>query len=71
MGLDKMTTLISICAVVGAACLLGTLIMGISALMDKVQGIRPILPAPDRSTMRYSERMHEMDRYLKKITKES
>jgi hypothetical protein len=66
-----MTTLIFICATVGAACLLGTLIMGISALLDKVQGIRPILPAPDRSTMRYSERMDEMARYRAHITKQS
>lgn len=52
-------------------CLLAALVTGISVMMDKWQGIRPILPPPDRSTMRYSERMHEMDRYLKKVTKES
>jgi len=66
-----MTTLIIICVIVGAVCLLAALVTGISALLDKWQGLRPILPPPDRSTMRYSERMHEMDRYLKKITKES
>jgi hypothetical protein len=66
-----MTTLIIISVIVGAVCLLAALVTGISALLDKWQGLRPILPAPDRSTMRYSERMHEMDRYLKKITKES
>jgi hypothetical protein len=65
-----MTTLIIICAIVGAVCLLGTLIMGISALMDKVQGIRPILPAPDRSTLRYSERMDEMAKYRARIEKQ-
>jgi len=65
-----MTTLIIICAIVGAVCLLGTLVMGISALMDKWQGIRPILPAPDRSTMRYSERMDEMARYRARIEKQ-
>jgi len=58
-----MTTLIIICAIVGAACLLGTFIVGVSALLDKWQGIRPILPPPDRSTLRYSERMDEMARY--------
>ena len=66
-----MPTLIIICAIVGAMCLLAALVTGISVMMDKWQGIRPILPPPDRSTMRYSERMHEMDRYLKKVTKES
>ena len=66
-----MTTLIIICAIVGAVCLLGTLIMGISALLDKWQGLRPILPPPDRSTMRYSERMDEMARYRAHITKQS
>ena len=58
-----MTTLIIICAIVGAACLLGTFIVGVSALLDKWQGIRPILPPPDKSVMRYSERMDEMARY--------
>jgi len=66
-----MTTLIIICAIVGAACLLGTFIVGVSALLDKVQGIRPILPPPDRSTMRYSERMDEMARYRAHIAKQS
>ena len=64
-----MTTLIIICAIVGAVCLLGALIIGISALLDKVQGIRPILPPPDRSTMRYSERMDEMARYRSQLEK--
>ena len=64
-----MTTLIIICAIVGAVCLLGALITGISALLDKVQGIRPILPPPDRSTMRYSERMDEMARYRSQLEK--
>jgi len=58
-----MTTLIIICAIVGAACLLGTFIVGVSALLDKWQGVRPILPPPDKSVMRYSERMDEMARY--------
>jgi hypothetical protein len=44
--------------------------MGIGALMDKVQGIRPILPPPDRSTMRYSERMDEMAQYRARIEKQ-
>ena len=65
-----MTTLIIICAIVGAVCLIGTLIMGIGALMDKVQGIRPILPPPDRSTLRYSERMDEMAQYRARIEKQ-
>ena len=65
-----MTTLIIICAIVGAACLIGTFIMGISALMDKVQGIRPILPPPDRSTMRYSERMDEMAKYRSRLERQ-
>jgi hypothetical protein len=65
-----MTTLIIICAIVGAVCLLGTFIMGISALLDKWQGLRPILPPPDRSTMRYSERMDEMARYRARIEKQ-
>ena len=65
-----MTTLIIICAIVGAVCLLGTLIMGIGALLDKWQGLRPILPAPDRSTMRYAERMDEMARYRARIEKQ-
>lgn len=65
-----MTTLIIICAIVGAVCLLGTFIMGISALLDKWQGLRPILPAPDRSTMRYSERMDEMARYRARIARQ-
>ena len=65
-----MTTLIIICAIVGAACLLGTFIVGVSALLDKVQGIRPILPPPDRSTMRYSERMDEMARYRARLERQ-
>ena len=65
-----MTTLIIICAIVGAVCLLGTLIMGISALLDKVQGIRPILPPPDRSTMRYSERIDEMAKYKTRLERQ-
>ena len=65
-----MTTLIIICAIVGAVCLLGTLIMGIGALLDKVQGIRPILPPPDRSTMRYSERMDEMAKYKTRLERQ-
>jgi len=66
-----MTTLILICAIVGAVCLLGTLIMGISAILDKWQGIRPILPPPDRSTLRYSERMDEMARYRANLEKQT
>jgi hypothetical protein len=66
-----MTTLILICAIVGAVCLLGTLVMGISALLDKWQGIRPILPPPDRSTLRYSERMDEMARYRANLEKQT
>ena len=65
-----MTTLIIICAIVGAVCLIGTFIMGISALMDKVQGIRPILPPPDKSTQRYSERMDEMAKYRSRLDRE-
>ena len=65
-----MTTLIIICAIVGAVCLIGTLIMGIGALMDKVQGIRPILPPPDRSTMRYSERMDELAKYKTRLERQ-
>ena len=65
-----MTTLIIICAIVGAVCLLGALITGISVLMDKWDGVRPILPPPDRSTMRYSERMDEMAQYRARIEKQ-
>jgi hypothetical protein len=65
-----MTTLIIICAIVGAVCLLGTLIMGISALMDKWDGVRPILPAPDKSTMRYSERMDELAKYRTRLERQ-
>jgi len=65
-----MTTLIIICAIVGAVCLLGTLVMGISTLLDKVQGIRPILPPPDRSTLRYSERMDEMAKYRARLERQ-
>jgi hypothetical protein len=65
-----MTTLIIICAIVGAACLLGTFIAGISALMDKWDGVRPILPAPDRSTMRYAERMDEMAKYRTRLERQ-
>jgi len=65
-----MTTLIIICAIVGAACLLGTFIVGVSAMMDKWQGIRPILPAPDRSTMRYAERMDELAKYRTRLERQ-
>lgn len=65
-----MTTLIIICAIVGAACLLGTFIAGVNVLIDKWQGIRPILPAPDRSTMRYAERMDEMVKYRARLEKQ-
>jgi hypothetical protein len=65
-----MTTLIIICAIVGAVCLLGTLIMGISVLLDKWQGVRPILPPPDKSVMRYSERMDEMARYRARLERQ-
>jgi hypothetical protein len=65
-----MTTLILICAIVGAVCLLGTLIMGISALLDKWQGLRPILPPPDKSVMRYSERMDEMAKYRARLERQ-
>lgn len=65
-----MTTWIIICAIVGAACLLGTFIMGVIALLDKWDGVRPILPAPDRSTMRYSERMDELAKYRTRLERQ-
>jgi hypothetical protein len=65
------TTLIIICAIVGAVCLLGALITGIGVLMDRWQGVRPILPPPDRSTLRYSERMDEMARYRARLEKQT
>lgn len=65
-----MTTLIIICAIVGAACLLGTFIAGVGALMDKWDGVRPILPPPDRSTMRYAERMDEMAKYRSRLERQ-
>jgi hypothetical protein len=65
-----MTTLIIICAIVGAVCLLGTFIAGVNVLIDRWQGIRPILPAPDRSTMRYAERMDELAKYRTRLEKQ-
>lgn len=68
---NDMTTLIGICAIVGAACLLGALITGISVLMDKAQGMRPILPPPDRSVTRYAQECDDMARYRAKIERQS
>lgn len=65
-----MTTLILICAIVGAVCLLATLLAGVSLLLDKWQGIRPILPPPDKSVLRYSERMDEMARYRARLERQ-
>lgn len=65
-----MTTLILICAIVGAVCLLAALVTGISVLMDKWDGVRPILPPPDKSVLRYSERMDEMARYRAKLERQ-
>ena len=65
-----MTTLILICAIVGAVCLLAMLIAGANLLLDKWQGVRPILPPPDKSVLRYSERMDEMARYRAKLERQ-
>jgi hypothetical protein len=66
-----MTTLIGICAIVGALVLLLALSTGISVLADKWQGMRPILPKPDRSTLRYGETLDEMARYRARLEKQN
>ena len=66
-----MTTLIGICAVVGALVLIAALGTGLIVLADKWQGMRPILPPADRSVMRYSEKLDEMSRYRAKLEKQT
>ena len=66
-----MTTLIGICAVVGALVLIAALGTGLIVLADKWQGTRPILPPADRSVMRYSEKLDEMSRYRAKLEKQT
>ena len=66
-----MPTLIGICAAVGALVLLLALSTGISVLADKWQVMRPILPKPDRSTVRYGETLDEMARYRARLEKQN
>ena len=66
-----MTTLIIICAIVGALVLIAALGTGLIVLADKWQGMRPILPPADRSVMRYAERMDEMARYRARLEKQT
>ena len=66
-----MTTLIGICAIVGALVLLAALGTGLIVLADKWQGMRPILPPPDRSVTRYAQECDDMARYRAKIERQS
>jgi hypothetical protein len=65
-----MITLIGICAVVGAVVLLLAIGTGITVLADKWRGMRPILPSPDRSVMRYGETLDEMARYRARLERQ-
>jgi hypothetical protein len=66
-----MTTLIGICAIVGALVLLLALGTGLIVLADKWQGVRPTLPSPDRSVTRYGETLDEMARYRARLERQN
>ena len=66
-----MITIIGICAAVGALVLLLALGTGIGVLMDKLDGVRPILPPPDRSVTRYGETLDEMARYRARLERQN